>query len=266
MKYFIAIAVVLTLSSQLISQGIKLRLNETKPVESKLNSLTGADYTQTVQNNLFDSVTTPKEKTSVRRSTKSPGLAFIYGLFIPGMGHVYSNKFSSGKYFMISEAALWLTYAAFTIYGNWLIDDSYTFASNHAGIKVDGKDKDDKFFVNVANYNNVEEYNNEKLRFGLYEEVYLPGTGYDFYWDSEANRKLYRDDKIGGDRTLNDRLFVIGAVLINHVVSAISAVFAANSYNSKLKEKGSGGLMVRAGVQKHFNRIDGIKLNFTKLF
>lgn len=265
MKYLIAIAVVFTLSSFVYSQGIELKLNSTKPVESKFNSLTGENNLP-VKKSLFDSVTTPKEKSSVKRSTKSPGLAFIYGLLVPGMGHVYSNRFSTGKYFMISEAALWLTYAAFSIYGNWLIDDSYTFASNHAGVTVNGKDKDDKFFVNVANYNNVEEYNNEKLRFGLYDEVYLPGTGYDFYWDSEANRQLYRSDKIAGDRTLNDRLFVIGAVLVNHVVSAISSVFAANSYNSELKEKGSGGFMMRAGVQKHFNRIDGIKLNFIKLF
>lgn len=266
MKYIIAIAVVLTLSSYVFSQEIELKLNDSKPVESKLNSLT-SDYTKPVyQKSLFDSVTATKEKTVVKRSKKSAGLAFIYGLFIPGMGHVYANKFNTGKYFMISEAALWLTYAAFTIYGNWLLDDAYSFSSNHAGVNINGKDKDDKFFVNVANYNNVEEYNNEKLRFGLYEEVYLPGTGYDFYWDSDANRLLYRSDKIAGDRTLNDRLFVVGAVLINHVVSAISAVFAANSYNKELNEKGSGGFMMRAGIQKHFNRIDGIKVNFTKLF
>lgn len=212
----------------------------------------------------FDS--TISTKTSVSRSKKSPGLAFIYGLFIPGMGHVYADRFETGKYFMISEAAVWLSYAVFTLYGNWLLDDAYDYASIHAGVQVAGKEKDDVFFVDIANYKNVDEYNNEKLRFGEYDKLYYPELGYGFYWNTEEERLKYRADKIGGDRTLNDRLFIVGAVLINHVVSAISAVFAANSYNDDLKKKSSGGFSLTAGVQKHFDKVDGIKLKLTKNF
>ncbi|KXK44424.1 MAG: hypothetical protein UZ05_CHB002002639 [Chlorobi bacterium OLB5] len=216
---------------------------------------------------LYDSITNgnkPVTKT-VKGSKKSPGLAFIYGLFIPGMGHVYANKFNTGKYFMISEAALWLTYAAFSIYGNWMLDDAYSYAETHAGVTVGGKERDDKFFVDIANYSNVDEYNNERLRFGEYDKLYLPENGYYFWWNSDEERRLYRADKIGGDRTLNDRLFVVGAVLINHVISAISAVFAANSYNDELKSS-SGGFRVNAGVIKRYNRVDGIKLSLSGLF
>jgi hypothetical protein len=182
------------------------------------------------------------------------------------MGHVYADKFETGKYLMIAEASVWLTYAVFTIYGNWLLDDAYDYAAIHAGVQVSGKEKDDIFFVDIANYENVDAYNDEKLRFGEYDKLYYPEQGYGFYWNSEDERLKYRSDKIGGDRTLNDRLFIIGAALINHVISGISAVFAANSHNSELKQKGSGGLSLSAGVQKHFNRVDGIKLKLTKFF
>lgn len=121
------------------------------------------------------------------------------------------------------------------------------------------------FFVDIANYSNVDEYNNERLRFGEYDKLYLPENGYYFWWNSDEERRLYRADKIGGDRTLNDRLFVVGAVLINHVISAISAVFAANSYNDELKSS-SGGFRVNAGVIKRYNRVDGIKLSLSGLF
>lgn len=206
-----------------------------------------------------------KEKTiSVSKSKKSPGLAFIYSLLVPGLGHVYANRFETGKYFMISEAAAWLTYAAFSVYGNWLLDDAYSYSENHAGVSLSGKERDDKFFIDIANYNNIDDYNDEKLRFGQYDMLYDPAT-HNFYWDSEINRKKYREDKLAGDRILNDRLFVIGAVIINHVVSAISAVFAANSYNDDIK-KSSGGFSLRAGVQKHFNKIDGISLKLVKWF
>lgn len=264
MKYIIKLFLIAVLPLSIFSQNVELKLNDKlnyTPAESKLFDLKQSELNHST--NIFD--TTPSPKKTVSRSTKSPGLAFIYGLFIPGMGHVYANNFGTGKYFMISEAALWLTYAAFTIYGNWLIDDAYTFSTTHAGVNNSGKAKDDVFYVNIANYNNVDEYNNEMLRFGDYDKVYLPGSGFDFYWDSEASRLKYREDKIGADRTLNDRLFVVGAVLVNHIVSAISAVFSANSYNDQVR-KSSGGFKFRAGVQKNFGKIDGIKFSLAKDF
>lgn len=265
---FIKLLIIFTLPLSLFAQGSLPSLKTfsngthdfrlTKPMENKVSLLKN--------NSAFVDSITVNSETKVKGTKKSPGLAFIYGLLIPGMGHVYADKFETGKYFMISEAAVWLSYAIFTVYGNWLLDDAYDYASIHAGVQVSGKEKDDQFFIDIANYENVDVYNDEKLRFGEYDKLYYPEQGYGFYWNSPEERKKYREDKIGGDRTLNDRLFIVGAVLINHVISGISAVFAANSHNSELNQKGSGGLSLSAGVQKHFNRIDGLRLKLTKYF
>ncbi len=271
---FPKIAVILFLALIILPAGVYSQYKSDpnfrlKSYDKKIIQLSNTVTTpQEDKNNLcfLDSVTENKQSSKVKGSKKSPGLAFIYGLLLPGMGHVYANNFNTGKYFMISEATLWLTYALFTVYGNWLLDDAYSYATTHAGVTVGSKQRDDKFFIDIANYENVDEYNNEKLRFGEYEKLYYPELGYGFYWNSTEERRQYRADKIGGDRTLNDRLFVTGAVLINHLISGISAVFAANSYNSELKEKGSGGIKMSAGVIKHFNRVDGIKLNISKNF
>lgn len=267
---FLKTALLLLLPFTILAQNSHDNDFRLKSSDKKIIPLTGVTSTPLKPGNtvsFLDSVTENKQtSTTVRRSKKSPGLAFIYGLLIPGMGHVYADRFSSGKYFMISEATIWLTYAAFSIYGNWLLDDAYSYATTHAGITVGDKAKDDKFFIDIANYSNVDEYNNEKLRFGEYEKLYYPEQGYGFYWNNDVERRIYRADKIGGDRTLNDRLFIVGAVLINHLISGISAVFAANGYNSELEQKGSGGFRMDAGVQKHFGKIDGIKLNISKNF
>lgn len=272
---FLKIAVFLMLPFTILAQQsfnsqFKLKNTVKEIIPEQNNSIIPMENKSSLR--FLDSITEKKQQTTLRRSKKSPGLAFIYGLLIPGMGHIYSDKFSTGKYFMISEASLWLTFAAFTIYGNWLLDDAYSYATTHAGITVGSKARDDKFFIDIANYRNVDEYNNEMLRFGEYNKLYDPELGYGFYWNSDEERRKYRGDKIGGDRTLNDRLFVVGAIVINHLISGISAVFAANSYNSDLKKSGSGGFLplggfnMSAGVQKHFNRIDGIKLNISKNF
>jgi hypothetical protein len=200
-----------------------------------------------------------------QQSKKSPGLAFIYSLVIPGTGQLYANRFDVGKYYMISEASLWLGFAAFTIYGNWLLDDAYNYASLHAGVNNTGKERDDQFYIDVANYESYEQFNNEQLIFGNYTELYDPAKGYYFYWDNNDNRRKYRDDKLAGDRTKNDRLFIVGAILVNHVVSAVSAIFVTNKYNEGL-QKSSGGLVMNADVMKFNNRVDGIKLKLTKWF
>ncbi len=266
----VVLAVMILIAVQTYSQGpgVDFRLKGDPKNNITTPSLRNNVFPQKNFLSLADTVE-PVNKPKTTKSygsKKSPGLAFIYGLLVPGMGHVYADRFKTGKYFMISEAAIWLTYTAFSIYGNWLLDDAYDYASVHAGVTVAGKERDDKFFVDIGNYSNVDEYNNEMLRFGEYDKLYYPEKGYGFYWNSDEERRLYRADKLAGDRTLTDRLFVVGAVLINHLVSGISAVFAANGYNDDLKQKGSGGFSLSAGVQKHFNRIDGIKLNLIKQF
>jgi hypothetical protein len=198
-------------------------------------------------------------------SKKSPGLALIYSLLVPGLGQVYTNRFDVGKYFMISEASLWLGYAAFTIYGNWLLNDAYNFAAVHAGVNNSGKEKDDQFYIDIANWDNYEQFNNEQLIFGQYDKLYEPSNGYYFYWDQDANRKIYREDKLAGDRTKNDRLFIVGAILVNHVISAISAIILTNNYNDNIK-KSSGGFSLNADVMKFGTRVDGVKLRLVKWF
>ncbi len=207
--------------------------------------------------------TTVKKEAVTSTSKKNPGLAFLLSLAVPGLGQTYTKRFDVGKYFMISEAVLWMTYASFTVYGNWMLNDAYNFAVIHAGI--DKNDKPDQFFLDIANYNNVDIYNNNMLQQGQYDKLYYPELGYGFYWDNVANRELYRTDKLAADNIKHDRIFVVGAVLLNHVISAISAIIVTNKYNSGL-EKSSGGWTINAGVNQTLNRMDGLKLNFVKWF
>lgn len=196
-------------------------------------------------------------------SKKSPGLAFLYSLFVPGTGQLYAKRFDVGKYYMISEAALWLGFASFTIYGNWLLTDAHKYAQTHAGIDANGKDNN--FFVNIANYDNVYQFNDDQLRNGRYDQLYDPLNGYYFYWDNVNSRKQYRLDQLAGDRVITDRLFFVGAIIVNHIISAVSAIVLTNAYNDQfIGSKGS--FMMNADVLRYGNRINGIQLKLTKWF
>lgn len=195
---------------------------------------------------------------------KSVGLAAIYSLLVPGMGELYAGAFgASGKYFLGAEGALWLTWGAFDIYGNSLRDDARAFAQAHAGASIGGKN--DQFFVDLGNFMNTADYNDKKLRDREADKIYDPAAGYAWQWDSDASRATFRDRRVSSESVYNNRKFVIAAVLINHVASAINAARAAIAHNKEV-DSGLGDLQIGATVLGGWDRPHGIMFNVAKNF
>lgn len=165
---------------------------------------------------------------------KKVGLAAIYSLLLPGMGEWYADRFSSGKYFLMAEGGLWLTFAGFQLYGDALRDDARSFAAAHAGVSAAGKS--DQFFVDIGNFSTLDAYNEKQLRDREPERLYTASAGYGWAWDSDAARVAYRGQRVGSDNVYNNRKFVVAAVILNHVVSAINAARAAVAYNEGLDQ------------------------------
>ncbi|MFN0158172.1 MAG: hypothetical protein ACKVRP_08900 [Bacteroidota bacterium] len=199
----------------------------------------------------------------LQRKKKAVGLAAIYSLLLPGMGEIYADGFSSGKYFMAAEAGLWLTFTAFEIHGNSLRDDARAFAASRAGIDASGKD--DQFFVDIGNFLDIHEYNEKQLRDRENEKLYDPNAGYAWRWDSDASRAQYRGQRIDSETMYNNKKFVVAAVIINHVASAINAARSAISYNKSIDEE-IGQLQIKADVLGGLAHPHGIMLTVTKGF
>lgn len=213
-----------------------------------------------IDQGIAPAVATGDEDVNGRRK---PSLAAIYSLLLPGMGELYAEGFASGKYFLIAEGALWLAYAAFDVYGNALSSDAREYAKAHAGISLAGKA--DQFFVDIGNFINTAEYNDKKLRDREAEKVYDPQAGYHWQWDSDAARAAYKDQRIASDNVLNNRKFVIAAIVINHVASAINAARAAISHNNDLEES-VGSVQFGASVMGGLASPHGIMITMTKNF
>ncbi|HMK38076.1 MAG TPA: hypothetical protein VK569_01970 [Bacteroidota bacterium] len=194
---------------------------------------------------------------------KAPGLAAVFSLVLPGSGELYAGDFSSGKYFLMSEGLLWLTYAAFEIYGNAVRDDARLYAVSNAGVNSAGKN--DQFYVDVGNFLNVADYNDKKLRDRTPSLVYDPSAGYAWQWSSDAQRLTFRDMRVKSENMYNDKKFVGAALLINHVASAINAARAAISHNSALKEL-MGDLRFSASVIGGAESPRGIMITLSRGF
>jgi len=199
----------------------------------------------------------------VSDSKKSVGLAVLYSLAVPGMGELYAGNFSSGKYFLGAEGLLWLTYAVFDIRAFALQDDARAFAVAHAGVSPSGKGDD--FYVDVGNFSTLADYNAKKMRDRTPELVYDPAAGYNWSWDLDANRMAFRDQRVSADNVFNNRKFVIGAILVNHIASAINAARVAIAHNKELAGI-LGDLRLEASVQGGWRTPHGVTLTVIRPF
>lgn len=173
---------------------------------------------------------------------KSVLLAAGLSLILPGMGELYADNFGTGKYFLIADGVLWLTYAGLSVSSTWVQGDADLYVTQHAGAALSGKGE--QFRVDVGNYMTVYEYNEAKLRAREYANVYDPVQFY-WSWDSDPNRNAYRDLRISSDRLERNATFVLGALVVNRLISAFVAGRSAASYNKGLRESRSWNLGAR---------------------
>lgn len=215
-------------------------------------SSTVSDQTSNIENAL---------QVQEQSQKKSPGLAIIYSLLLPGMGELYAGGYESGKYFTIADGVLWGTLAGFNIYGNWKQNNYESFASVNAGANFSGKDSD--FRANVSVYMSWEQYNKDMDLNGNYEKVYKSQSYY-WNWQSNDQRKEYRDMWTSSEAAFNNIRFVAGALILNRVISIVNAVRLVSAYNKNIAQQVSWN--VYFGVQEKPTLPQTLTFNFVKTF
>lgn len=168
---------------------------------------------------------------SVEKTRKNTGLAIIYSLLLPGMGELYADGYSSGKYFTIAEGTLWSVFIGMNSYANWQRDRYKAYAVTNAGITNEGKNAD--FYATIADYTSVGEFNDAQALNRNFEAMYNVETQY-WSWPSTEQRRTYRGMWLSSEQTFNDIRFVVGGLILNRIVSAINAVRLVAAYNKNV--------------------------------
>jgi len=192
--------------------------------------------------------------------TKSVFKAVLFSLLVPGMGELYADRFEVGRSFVISESGLWLTYAGFRLYGGLLRDDARDFARTHA--QADPTGKADQFYVDLGNFRDVYEYNEKQLRDREIQKLYDPDAGYFWRWDDTASRLQYRDLRVSSDAVFNNSRFVVGAIIVNHVVSALNAARVTLAHNRSLS--GEPSVEIRTTILGSPGSVHGVALSVSR--
>lgn len=170
----------------------------------------------------------PRTKTASARERKDPK-PFLKSLLIPGWGQFSQERKNTALQFIGTEALLWGGMFALQNYGGLLKDDYKSYAQSYAGITSEGKNH--AFFVNIGNYDSVDDYNLRQQIERDYESLYL-GNEYYWQWNSLQQRNTYEDMRIKSDLYLNSVVYFTGAIVINHIWSAVDAARHAKTLDS----------------------------------
>lgn len=187
------------------------------------------------------------------------GKAFIMSLILPGWGQRYVGAKTKSELFFGAETGLWLTYAGFTAFSKWREQDYRTYAAENAGVNLDGKSS--SYFIDVGNFNSIYEHNAYRLQQRNTAKYYFDEEAYFWQWQSAEHRARFDRLRVSSDTARNRATFTLGAIVANHVFSAIDAVWSARRANRGQASETSWNLRfgdgwvqptVHVAIERHF--------------
>jgi hypothetical protein len=159
---------------------------------------------------------------------KNRGKALFMSLLVPGWGQHYAGKTTKRNVFLGLEVGMWLTYGGLKAFSAWRQQDYEAYAATHAGVNLDGKNN--TYFIDVGNFSSIYEHNDYRLQQRNFNKYYEDIDFNYWKWDSQANMDKFDQLRISADTADNRSLFVLGAIVANHIFSAIDAVWSVHRY------------------------------------
>lgn len=221
----------------------------------------GADY---VLKNVAKADTLGKKQTALLMpeeptSGKIPFVAAALSFILPGMGEVYAGRFSSGgQYFLGADIALVTSLLVTVISGNVQRAEYQTLARLNANIIGD---KTDQFWIDIADYQSWQAFNEDRLRRRQYGRVYTEANAWQ--WNSEASRLQYRQTRISSETAFQAGYFVVAAMALNRLLSAINAVRLLNEQNDASQNQTSSSMLIRSATPASLDGLGvGVQVSF----
>lgn len=153
----------------------------------------------------------------------TPEGAFIRSLVVPGWGHYYANpdQWRRGQIHLGAEVALIASYFGFSIRANNLESQYKTLASLKAGVEI--ADRSRSFQLALSDFNSLQEYNEYQLRSRNWNRLFADEPENRWNWETDEDRENYNDLRSKVDRVKNQLPAILGLMVVNRVVSAVSS-------------------------------------------
>lgn len=141
---------------------------------------------------------------------------------IPGWGEKALQNHKRSRLFLNIELTLWTACIGSYTFSYHQTLQYESFAVEHAGV-IDAKEKDHKYWVDIGNYIDIDNHNSEHFRWRYLDELY--GESDQWSWDNRTNMKKFETMRIRGDYFAKAGEYILGTIVLNHIVSAIDALY-----------------------------------------
>ena len=157
----------------------------------------------------------------------TPRGAFVRSLVVPGWGHHYVDKtnWTRGQYHLAADVVMILSFTGLKVRGSYLQSELETFALSRASANLANRDRE--FALAVANYDNLDAYNDYQLRSRNWDNLLVDISENQWNWDSIDNRLHFQDMRERADKNDNQLPTIITLMVANRVISALSAYTSA---------------------------------------
>lgn len=157
----------------------------------------------------------------------SPRGAFLRSMVLPGWGHQYIDKtdWKRGQYHMAADAAMILSYIGIKSRVSYLEGNLETFAQSNANADLQNKDR--SFFLAIANFDNLDEYNDFQLRTRNWNNLLADTPENQWNWNNDGDRSDYQDMRERIDKNKNQLPALVTLMVANRVISGLNAFVRA---------------------------------------
>ena len=151
----------------------------------------------------------------------------LSSLLLPGSGEIKLNHTKRGVGFILSEIAFLSSAYGFYQLSEWRNEDVISYAAIHA--EIDLRDKDEQFFIWMSQYDNMDEFNEDREHYRDPESFLSAENGESWDWDTESNQEQFYKYRASAKQLALWSRMAFGAVVANHIISAIDAAYLHNT-------------------------------------
>lgn len=146
----------------------------------------------------------------------------LFSLLLPGAGQWGMGAKNRAKFFLGTEAMLWMGFFGANAYADIFQKNYQSFAAVHAG--ANPQNKDDQFWIDIGSADNVFEFNEQQLRQRDIQALYSDENLYYWQWDSRTNQRYYNHLRVQEHDWERRATFIVGAFILNRIVSAADVI------------------------------------------
>jgi len=156
-------------------------------------------------------------------SQADPKGALIRSAILPGWGHYYVDKsdWKRGKYHLGADLILIMGYFGLDARASNIENQFITLANLRADASIAERDR--AYRLAISQFNSLAEYNDFQRRSRNWNLILDDTTENRWHWNSIDDRIRYRDLRQDADQIRTQLPAVIGLLVVNRVISGISA-------------------------------------------